>query len=205
MRLVRKALKDLTFSDGTRIPAGTIVTAAGRAIHMDEANYDDAHTFKPTRFYDKQDSDGPRNQFVSTSTEYVAFGHGRHAWYVFAHLLPYFGLDIIRLHVLIHFSPCLAPAVTLQCRTSRPCSRICYVRTTYSSRAAAASPHHPRPSYGASCRTPRRKCISEDAPKPCSILWCGIHFQVKRVAKQCATFTLGCTVTPCKMGCKSGL
>jgi cytochrome P450 len=79
--LTRKALKDFTFSDGTFIPKGTTIVAATRSIHLDGAFYENPHTFEPFRFADlrKGNNEGVKHQFVSTTAEYLAFGHGRHA------------------------------------------------------------------------------------------------------------------------------
>ena len=81
--LWRKALKDFTFSDGTFLPKGTLVGIANRSIHHDEKFYESANVFKPFRFAEMhgEDGDGAKNQFVSTTMEYLAFGHGKHAWY----------------------------------------------------------------------------------------------------------------------------
>ena len=83
MSLIRRALKDFTFSDGTFVPKGTVVVAATRSVHYDEAYYPNAHVFEPFRFADlgKKDGEDVKYHFVSTATEYLAFGHGRHAWY----------------------------------------------------------------------------------------------------------------------------
>lgn len=80
--VTRKAMQDVTFSNGTTIPAGTMVVAAATATHMDEGNYANATTFDPWRFSDMREEDGEslKHQFVSTSVEYVSFGHGKHAW-----------------------------------------------------------------------------------------------------------------------------
>ncbi|TCD68632.1 hypothetical protein EIP91_010287 [Steccherinum ochraceum] len=79
--MTRRALKDFTFSDGTFIPAGGFVSAAAMATHYDDAYYDHAHVFDPWRFSDMrgEDGEGTKHQMVSTSKEYVPFGHGRHA------------------------------------------------------------------------------------------------------------------------------
>lgn len=79
--LTRKAMKDFTFSDGTFIPAGSIISAASVATHTNEEFYDDAQVFNPWRFSDmrSEEGEGTKHQMVSTSTEYIAFGHGRHA------------------------------------------------------------------------------------------------------------------------------
>ena len=78
------ALQELTFSDGTTIPEGTILVAPAVALHMDAELYPDPHIFNPWRFFNKHDGDegSSRHRFVNTSLGYLPFGHGRHAWYV---------------------------------------------------------------------------------------------------------------------------
>ena len=79
---MRKALTDLKFTDGTVIPAGTTIVAAAASTHMDEEFYEDPEIFNPWRFSDmrQEDGEGTKHQFVSTSVDYVSFGHGKHAW-----------------------------------------------------------------------------------------------------------------------------
>ena len=50
---------------------------------MDRENYEDPTIFKPWRFSDMREEDGEstKHHFVSTSSSYMAFGHGKHAWY----------------------------------------------------------------------------------------------------------------------------
>jgi Cytochrome P450 len=81
----RKALKDFTFSDGTFIPKGTHVAAVSGPVNMDEEIYEDPLTFKPFRFAEaREGADDARaavkNQMITTSPQYLLFGHGRHAW-----------------------------------------------------------------------------------------------------------------------------
>lgn len=80
--ITRMALKDLTLSDGTFIPAGTVLVAPSSATHADSEYYAEPNVFNPWRFSDKREEDGEnaRHQFVATSTEYISFGHGKHAW-----------------------------------------------------------------------------------------------------------------------------
>ena len=82
--MTRKAMKDFTFSNGTRIPKGTIVTSAATALHIDDDIYPDGTTFKGFRFSDmrEEDGEGTKNQMVVTSVDYLAFGLGKHAWCV---------------------------------------------------------------------------------------------------------------------------
>ena len=72
----------MTLSDGTFIPKGALVTAPARAIHYDETYYPNAHSFEPFRFFDMHDKDeeNVNHQFVSTTSAFLAFGHGQHAW-----------------------------------------------------------------------------------------------------------------------------
>ena len=79
----RKALKDFVFSDGTFIPKGTLIGVATRSVHHDEKFYRNANVFQPFRFAGMHEDDGEdtKGQLVSTTMEYLAFGHGKHAWY----------------------------------------------------------------------------------------------------------------------------
>lgn len=83
--LFRKSMKDVVFSNGTLIPAGTIVVATSTGTHLQEELYEDAAEFKPFRFSDvreKGGADAQKQQFHIPAAEYIAFGHGKHAWYV---------------------------------------------------------------------------------------------------------------------------
>ena len=82
--VMRKALQDLRFSDGTVVPSGTLIVAAAMSTHMDEENYPNAEVFDPWRFSNMREEEGEitKHQFVSTSVDYVSFGHGKHAWYI---------------------------------------------------------------------------------------------------------------------------
>ncbi|CCL98904.1 uncharacterized protein FIBRA_00911 [Fibroporia radiculosa] len=79
--VIRLALKDVTLSDGTLIPAGTLCGAAAEGTHHDEENYSQPHLFDPFRFSDKRFDEGEwmKHQYVNTSSEYISFGHGKHA------------------------------------------------------------------------------------------------------------------------------
>ena len=94
----RKAIKDYTFSDGTFVPAGHVVSTPLTAAHNDPARYDDPSTFKGShsrfktpfdakylspsrigfRFANMRegDGDGSKWQMVATSPDYLPFGHG---------------------------------------------------------------------------------------------------------------------------------
>lgn len=78
----RLALQDFTFSDGTLIPKGTLVLATSHAMHHDDAIYADADVFDPWRFANlRADGESTKHQMVNTSSNYISFGHGKHAWY----------------------------------------------------------------------------------------------------------------------------
>ncbi|KAL4251285.1 cytochrome P450 family protein [Abortiporus biennis] len=79
--IMRKAMRNFTLSDGTYIPKDTILVAPSNATHTDEENYSNAHEFLPFRFSDIRDEDGEgtKHHFVSTSADYISFGHGKHA------------------------------------------------------------------------------------------------------------------------------
>jgi len=79
--VMRKIHKDITLSNGTCIPAGTIVPAAPPFEHMDPDHYSNPQDFYPWRFSDMREKDGEelRHQFVSTSVDYLPFGYGKYA------------------------------------------------------------------------------------------------------------------------------
>nr|BAL05134.1 cytochrome P450 [Phanerodontia chrysosporium] len=77
----RMALKSFTFSDGTFIPKGTLMVTPAHATHLDEANYEHASVFDPWRFVHQKEEDlsPTKHHFITTSPEFVAWGHGKHA------------------------------------------------------------------------------------------------------------------------------
>ena len=81
VNLPRKAMRDYTFADGTFIPKGTLVGIGVNAVHFDDRLYKNARVFDPFRFVDTMDKHGAEHRFVSTGINYLAFGHGKHAWY----------------------------------------------------------------------------------------------------------------------------
>ncbi|CCL98069.1 uncharacterized protein FIBRA_00063 [Fibroporia radiculosa] len=81
LTVMRKALQSLTLSNGTYIPAGTIVSATAQSTHSDGEIYDRPEEFDAFRFSNKREdgTEGLKHQYVTTSPEFVAFGHGKHA------------------------------------------------------------------------------------------------------------------------------
>ncbi|PWY78246.1 cytochrome P450 [Aspergillus heteromorphus CBS 117.55] len=76
----RVATEQITLSDGTRIPKGASVAISAHNLE-DESIYPGASTYDGFRFYRKRQEPGQehRHQFVTTSPEQFAFGHGAHA------------------------------------------------------------------------------------------------------------------------------
>ncbi|KAI9735351.1 MAG: hypothetical protein M1818_006546 [Claussenomyces sp. TS43310] len=76
----RIAHEDVTLSDGTKIPKGAILGVPITAM-TDGKYQEDPLTFNGHRFYDKRQQDGNESkfQFVTTSNDFIAFGHGKHA------------------------------------------------------------------------------------------------------------------------------
>ncbi|KAH9923621.1 cytochrome P450 [Fomitopsis serialis] len=82
LTLFRKAMKPIVFSNGTVIPVGTMVVATTTGTHLNEELYEDATEFKPFRFSEaraKGGDDALRQQFHTSSPDYIPFGHGKHA------------------------------------------------------------------------------------------------------------------------------
>jgi cytochrome P450 len=78
------ALRPLKLSNGMTIPAGTLAAIPSSATHRDEITYPNPDKFDGFRFAKLHDGEGDtmtnKYQTVSTSTENVAFGLGRHTW-----------------------------------------------------------------------------------------------------------------------------
>lgn len=91
LSLNRKVLVDYTLGDGTFLPAGTFIASNLTATHTDNSLYPDADVFDGFRFSKMRDEsaeEGVKHQMVNTSTDYLSFGHGRHAWCVSFLLTP---------------------------------------------------------------------------------------------------------------------
>lgn len=88
--VIRKAMEDITFSDGTTIPSGTHLAVASVPMHLDDRYYDNASEFDAFRFLSGQDAREESLQkfrLASTNRLYLVFGHGNRAWYV--HRVPH--------------------------------------------------------------------------------------------------------------------
>ena len=82
--MTRQALRPFTFSNGVTVPAGTLVAIPACAAHTDEESYPNPDEFDGFRFAKLRESEWDtvtsRYRAVSTSSEYLAFGLGRHTW-----------------------------------------------------------------------------------------------------------------------------
>ena len=79
----RLALRPLKLSNGMTIPAGTLVAIPSSATHRDEISYPNPDEFDGFRFAklrEDGETETSRYQAVSTSSEHVTFGLGRHTW-----------------------------------------------------------------------------------------------------------------------------
>lgn len=78
--ITRLALRDFRLANGTPIPAGTKISTAANPQHFDRDIYgDDAVMFDGFRFI-KDDNGEVIQQLTTSSSDYVAFGYGRHIW-----------------------------------------------------------------------------------------------------------------------------
>lgn len=68
------------------IPAGTLISLPLRAVHTDGEIYPNPEEFDGFRFLKLREREGDtavaKHQTVSTSSEHLPFGLGRHAWCV---------------------------------------------------------------------------------------------------------------------------
>jgi cytochrome P450 len=86
--MMRVALQDFYFSNGVKVPKGETVAAIGNPLHRDPDVYPDALEFKPFRFYELGEADrsvhmSHKYDMITPSADYLAWGLGKHAWYVF--------------------------------------------------------------------------------------------------------------------------
>jgi cytochrome P450 len=80
--IIRKAMEDITFSDGTTIPAGTHLTVASVPMHLDNRYYENASEFDAFRFLTGEDAGeelSQKSRLASTNRLYLVFGHGNRA------------------------------------------------------------------------------------------------------------------------------
>ncbi|CAG7854381.1 Ent-kaurene oxidase; AltName: Full=Cytochrome P450 503A1; AltName: Full=Cytochrome P450-4 [Serendipita indica DSM 11827] len=77
----KRVMKPFTFSNGVSPPVGSIVSTHVYATHMNGSIYHDPNTFDGFRFVKPEDDAVARAKetIYSTSPNYMAFSHGRHA------------------------------------------------------------------------------------------------------------------------------
>ena len=85
-------MSDYTLSDGTFLPAGSIVSVNADKMHFNDERYVNASEFDGFRFVketastaDSGDAAQPTisrmsHLMVATSPDFLSFGLGRHAW-----------------------------------------------------------------------------------------------------------------------------
>ncbi|KIY52578.1 cytochrome P450 [Fistulina hepatica ATCC 64428] len=78
LSMTRKALQPFSLSNGTYIPAGTLLYVPSNVVHQDPRNYSNPEVFDPWRYVDKGGS-GSRLEFTRADPTYLPFGLGRHA------------------------------------------------------------------------------------------------------------------------------
>lgn len=78
--LVRKAMTDVTLSDGTFIPIGTFVVGAARHVHLKEESYASPNVFNPWRFVQEDGADSSAQSLSTPRGDYLTFGLGKYAW-----------------------------------------------------------------------------------------------------------------------------
>lgn len=78
--MTRLAVEDVKLSDSTLIPKNTGLAVSSHRM-WDPAVYPNPDQWNGTRFYEMRDEPGKQNtsQLISTSPDYLAFGHGQHA------------------------------------------------------------------------------------------------------------------------------
>jgi cytochrome P450 len=91
--VMKKVVKPegVTIPSGHHLPYGSKVGVTSYAIHHDESVYKDAYAFDAFRFckapgekgqYNTADTGLKAPNMVTSSDQFMAFSHGRHAWYV---------------------------------------------------------------------------------------------------------------------------
>ncbi len=85
----RGVLKEVVAKNGVKLPSGqhlpkgTKVSVHAYPVHHDEDVYRENWKFDPFRFCEmSEDGKWKGLSLVTTSTNFMAFSHGRHAWYV---------------------------------------------------------------------------------------------------------------------------
>lgn len=79
----RKALKSFTFSDGSHIPAGNLVSVPQRVVMQDQESYPEPKSFNPYRYIKAEtDEDAPKTKYADVNWSYTFWGSPRKSWSV---------------------------------------------------------------------------------------------------------------------------
>ncbi|KAL5334133.1 cytochrome P450 [Aspergillus crustosus] len=102
----RQVLVDGVETDGgIKLPKGTVFSFLSQPAHVDEETYEDALKYDPFRFSRIREAADPSKgntlSFVSTSPDFLAFSHGKHACP--GRFLIDFELKMIIAYVLKHY------------------------------------------------------------------------------------------------------
>ncbi|CAG8975096.1 hypothetical protein HYALB_00008936 [Hymenoscyphus albidus] len=104
----RKALKPFTFSDGSHIPAGNLVSIPQRVVMNDPARYTSPQKFDPLRYMkSRTDPSAATTKYADVNWDYTFWGSPRKScpgrWYasyalkyVLVHLLTNYDLELVR-------------------------------------------------------------------------------------------------------------
>ena len=71
-------MNNFTFSDGTTIPRGAFVSVSIHNAHFNDKVYEDPLKFDGFRFSKLREGSEKNVGMVSSSQDFLAFGHGRH-------------------------------------------------------------------------------------------------------------------------------
>ncbi|KAJ4471699.1 cytochrome P450 [Lentinula edodes] len=102
----RKVAQDHTFSDGTFVPKDNFVNCPARAMHQDPEIYgENAREFDPFRWSTLREQEGQKtkHQHTATSSMYIPFGHGTHAWLVPGRFFASTELKILMAYLLMNY------------------------------------------------------------------------------------------------------
>lgn len=76
----RYCLRDITLSDGTFLPKGTVLEVDSSQQYLDAEKFENPDSFDPLRFYRlREQGDKNSHQFATSNADYVQWGQGRHA------------------------------------------------------------------------------------------------------------------------------
>ena len=74
-------MKPFKFSDGLILSPGELLATDQHGIHMDQTIYPNAQEFDGFRFNRmREEGESSKLYTTNTSTEFLTFGHGKHAW-----------------------------------------------------------------------------------------------------------------------------